>query len=235
MRNEIALLHSKSKIFAIRVEQARQIIKNALQKIKSPYVAFSGGKDSTVVYSLVREYISDISAIWSDDEWFLPETFEYIQRLQQSGLNVQQIRTNAIHTEWFRVKGDWDGIPDYARCHNFDGVFLGLRQEESAIRRVHLRTLGSLFYAKKDGFWHCNPIHNWTWQDVWAYILSKGIDYNKAYDKLEEMGIDPKHQRIGPFAVERVLGHGQIVILKRGWIDLYNQFAAEHPEVKIYT
>lgn len=234
MRNEVALFHAKSKGFGLRVVQAKQIIEKALLEIKSPYVALSGGKDSTVVYSLVREYLPNVPAIWSDDEWFLPETLEYIRRLQQSG-DVRQIRTNATHTDWFQIKGDWDGIQDYARHHNFDGVFLGLRQEESAARRVHLRTMGSLFFAKKDGFWHCNPVHNWTWQDVWAYILSKGIDYNKAYDKLEEMGIDPKNQRVGPLAVERVLGRGQMVILKRGWPDLYNRFLADHPEAGSYV
>lgn len=235
MRNEVVLFNAKSKGFSFKVERARQIIERALSRMGSPYVALSGGKDSTVVYSLVREFLPTIPAIWSDDEWFLPETLEYIQRLQQSGSDVRQIRTNTTHTEWFQIKGDWDSIQDYARQHNFDGVFLGLRQEESAARRVHLRSLGSLFFAKKDGFWHCNPIHDWTWQDVWAYILLKGIDYNKAYDKLEEMGIDPQHQRIGPFAVERVLGYGQMVILKRGWPDLYNRFAAEHPEARSFV
>jgi len=235
MRNEVALFHARSKAFRFQVEQARRTIEKSLLEMKSPYIALSGGKDSTVIYSLVREFLPDIPAIWSDDEWFLPETLEYIQRLQQNGLDVRQIRTNAWHAEWFQIKGDWDGIQDYARQHDFDGVFLGLRQEENNTRRVHLRTMGKLFLAKSDGFWHSNPIGDWSWKDVWAYILSNNIDYNKAYDKLEEMGIEPKFQRIGPLAVEGVLGYGQMVILKRGWLDLFNRFAAEHPEARAYV
>lgn len=234
MRNEVALFHAKSKGFAFHVSKAKQIIEEALSKIQNPYVALSGGKDSTVVYELVREYIPNIPAVWSDDEWFLPETLEYIQRLQQGG-DIRQIRTNATHADWFQIKGDWDGIQDYARHHNFDGVFLGLRQEENNTRKIHLRTMGNLFHAKSDEFWHCNPIGDWTWKDVWAYILSKGIDYNKAYDKLDEMGIEPMYQRVGPLAVDRVLGRGQLVILKRGWLDLFNRFAEAHPEARAYV
>jgi 3'-phosphoadenosine 5'-phosphosulfate sulfotransferase (PAPS reductase)/FAD synthetase len=235
MRNESALLYSKMPMFKWRVKNARTIISRALEASAFPYVALSGGKDSTVVFSLVREFLPSVPAIWSDDEWFLPETLEYIQRLQSNGLDVRQIRTNAWHAEWLQVKGDWDGIPDYAKNQGYDAVFLGLRQDESSIRRVHLRKLGPLFLAKKDNVWHCNPIHDWTWQDVWAYIVSNNVDYNKAYDRLEAIGVEPEHQRIGPFAVESVLGYGQLVILKRGWPEMFNRFAAEHPEARAYA
>jgi 3'-phosphoadenosine 5'-phosphosulfate sulfotransferase (PAPS reductase)/FAD synthetase len=235
MRNEVALYHAKSKIHHTRVDQARRIVDGALITMRAPYMALSGGKDSTVVYDLVREQLPDIPAVWSDDEWWLPETLEYIQRLQQARLDVRQIRTKTRHTDWFQCQGDWEDLQDYARQHQFDGVFLGLRQEESNARRMHLRTFGSLFWAKKDQVWHCNPIGAWTWQDVWAYILTKGIDYNRAYDRLDEIGIEPQYQRIGPLAVERVLRLGQLVVLKRGWPELFNRFAAEHPEARLYV
>ena len=188
-----------------------------------------------MVYSLVREVLPDIPAVWSDDEWWLPETMEYIQRLQTAGLDVRQIRTNDSHAEWFQVTGDWDGIPDYARHQGWDLCYLGLRQEESNARRMHLRTLGPLFFAQSDQFWHCNPIHQWSWKDVWAYIYSNEVDYNRAYDRLDEIGVEPEHQRIGPLAVERVLSFGQLVILKRGWPDLYNKFCDKYPEARLYS
>lgn len=173
--------------------------------------------------------------MWSDDEWWLPETKEYIDRLLATSGDVTQIRTNAWHADWFQIVGDYDGIPHYAKQMGYDGVFLGLRRDESVERRLHLSTLGPLFLAKSDGFWHCNPIHDWEWQDVWAYILSRNLDYNRAYDKLEDMGIPPDKQRIGPLAVSRVLEYGQMAILKRGWPDLFNRFAAEHPEARQYV
>ncbi len=235
MRNEIAALHAKSKCFQYKLACARKIIKEAVSKTNQAYVALSGGKDSTVVYGLLCEYLANPPAVWSDDEWWLPETKQYIERLQASGLDVRQIRTNAHHTEWFEISGDYNGIPDYARRQEWELCFLGLRQEESKMRKIHLRKYGPLYFAKSDGFWHCNPIHQWTWRDVWAYIISNGLDYNRAYDRLEEIGVEPEYQRIGPFAVERALNYGQLAILKRGWPDLFNRFASKHPEARLYV
>jgi 3'-phosphoadenosine 5'-phosphosulfate sulfotransferase (PAPS reductase)/FAD synthetase len=235
LRNEIASLHARTSTHRHLVDAARRTVARALDAGAVPYVALSGGKDSTVVLSLVRELLPSIPAVWSDDEWWLPETGEYIERLRRADVDVRQIRTNARHTEWFQVHGDYDGIPDYAIQQGFGLVFLGLRQEESNARRMHLRKLGPLFLAKSDGAWHCNPIHNWTWRDVWAYIVTNGLDYNKAYDRLEEIGVPPEQQRIGPLAVERVLALGQIAVLKRGWPDVYYRFVAVHPEAAIYT
>ena len=235
MRNEIAALHAKSKCFQYKLACARKIIKEAVSKTNQAYVALSGGKDSTVVYNLLREVFQNPPAVWSDDEWWLPETKQYIERLQISGLDVRQIRTTAWHTDWFTIAGDYDGIPAYAKTQDWRLVLLGLREEESSARRVHLRTLGALFFAQSDNFWHCNPIWDWTWRDVWAYIISNGLDYNRAYDRLEEIGVEPEYQRIGPFAVERALNYGQLAILKRGWPDLFNRFASKHPEARLYV
>lgn len=232
---DIALLHARTGIYKRRLAEARRIVSEALSKSAAPYVAFSTGKDSTVVAGLVREQRPAIPLTWSDDQWYLPESLEYVTRLKQAGVDVRQIRTSAHHADWFSVAGDWDGIPDYARQQEWNLVFLGLRQEENSYRRIHLRKFGPLFLAASDGYWHCNPIWQWTWRDVWAYIHSTGLDYNRAYDKMAEMGIPPERQRIGPLAVERVLGYGQLAILKRGWPDLFNEYAARHPEARSYT
>ena len=233
-RNEIAALHARTTVFQSRVKSAQRIVQNALEMAGvRPYVALSGGKDSTVVFDLVKNIDPDIPGIWSDDEWWLPETLTYIEKLKGLGCDVRQIRTTAHHTDWFEIEGDYDGIPDYAEQQGWNLVFLGLRQEESSARRVHLRTFGPLFETKS-GVWHCNPIHRWTWQDVWAYIMSHNLDYNRAYDRLEEIGVEPEHQRIGPFAVERALGFGQLTVLKKGWPDLYNRFCQAHPEARFF-
>lgn len=115
------------------------------------------------------------------------------------------------------------------------GVFLGLRADESGDRKAHLRNLGTLYRAQKTGKWHCNPVAWWSVEDVWAYILSNGIDCNAAYDRLDEMGIAPRDQRIGPLVVERVVGRGQIAILRRGWPAIYRDLASRFPEAATYT
>ena len=231
IKREIALLHAVTKIHKMRVRQSERIIRAAIEKCPSWYIAFSGGKDSTVIAALVRKFLPGVPLVWSDDEWYLPETEEYMRRME----NLHHIRTNDWHAEWFQVSGDWNGIPDYGHAQGWEGAFLGLRQGESSQRRLHLRRYGTLYYAENNQQWQCNPISDWDWKDVWAYIFSNELDYNHAYDRLDEIGIEPERQRIGPFAVECVLGYGQLAILKRGWPELFNRFAAEFPEVRCYV
>lgn len=232
MISPIIKLHAKTKAFEKKLLQAQKIVTEAYTKCSFWYVALSGGKDSTVVYNLLDKRIP---AVFSDDEWWLPETEAYIRGLIDNGHDVRWIRTEATHTDWFSTEGDWKGIPDYAAHNDWQGVFLGLRKDENSHRRMHLNRCGPLFYAQSDSFWHCSPLANWSVIDVWAYIYSRQIEYNKAYDKLSEMGIPIERQRIGPLAVERVLGYGQLAVLKKGWPDLYNRFARKYPEARAYV
>ena len=83
--------------------------------------------------------------------------------------------------------------------------------------------------------WQCNPIAHWTVMDVWAYIHIHAIAYNKAYDILTALRVPLDEQRIGALAQRTVLGYGQLEILKRGWPDLFNRFAARFPEARAYV
>lgn len=232
-RNAEALYRAHQRIFQRRIDSAKTIIDRALVKSEHGFVSFSGGKDSTVLADLVRRRAPDIPCIWSDDEWWMPETGEYMDRMRAAGMNLLQIRTKTRHTEWWKINGPETDLQRFAKKQDIDLVFLGLRTEESKQRSLTLFRQGPLA-LEKDGFWHCNPLWDWTWQDIWAYILSRNLDYNRAYDKLDDLGVPPERQRIGPLAVDRVLGFGQIAILKRGWPDLYDRFVAEHPEAGTY-
>lgn len=225
------LARSMLPVYKQRVRQALSVVRRALKATNGWHVALSGGKDSTVVYDLVRTFNPDAPAIWSDDEYYLPETIQYINGLIEDGANVHHIRTNAQHRDWFTVSGDWNGIDDYAKANGWSGgVFLGLRKQENNYRRAHLNSFGTLFYSEKDQLWHCNPIADWKTEDVWAYIVSRRLKYNLAYDKLAEIGVDLEHQRIGPFATERATEMGALAVLRRGWPDEYLRFVNNHPE-----
>lgn len=237
----LARLYSQTKLFHSRMDCSFELIRKALLECDSWYIALSGGKDSTVVYHLVRSILPEIAALYVDEEWLLPETEEYLQRFSQL-YSLHRIRKRDEHAEWFTAwEGDaeaWTGknvTGRYAHSQGWDGAFIGLRAEENNRRKMHLRTGGRLFFNQGRQIWQCNPIHNWTWQDVWAYIVSNDLDYNHAYDRLDEIGIEPERQRIGPLAQRRVLGYGQLQILKRGWPELFNKFAAEFPEARLYV
>jgi 3'-phosphoadenosine 5'-phosphosulfate sulfotransferase (PAPS reductase)/FAD synthetase len=240
-------MHARTRQFAHKLNRTRDIIAEALSVMHSPYVAFSAGKDSSVVLHLVRSLASDVPAVWGDDEWNLPETYELVQATP----HCYRIAARVWHAAWFT---SWDtdepklpegtvwvdaprndGLQTFARQQGYDGVFLGLRADESSMRRKHLRTFGPLFFAKKHNVWQCNPIAWWNLYDVWAYIMTHHVPYNRAYDRLAEIGVPLERQRVGPIAVERVLRLGQLQWLKRGWPELFNQFAMRFPEARTYV
>lgn len=243
---EALLLRSTLPKFRRRVEQAQEIIRACLERAANPYVAFSAGKDSTVVLHLVRSIAPDTVAHFGHEEWLLPETDALIAATG----NVIKSALPDTHAEWFSAWQDPARVPDdvqyidpaqytefnYARKKfGWDGVFLGLRADENGRRRLHLRSHGLLFFAQNYQVWQCNPIGWWTVEDVWAYILSRGVDYNRAYDVLAGLGLPLREQRVGPLAVERAIGYGQLAILRRGWPQLYAAFVAKYPEAASYT
>ncbi len=236
IQHKVDLMHAKLPAFKKKVAASLELIRTCTAN--KMYVAVSGGKDSTVMLDLVRTVAPATPAIFSDDEWMLPETETYLEQVT----NLTRIASPAWHSYFFvsnKKKRDdirWiegaanNSMQTYAR-QKYDCAMIGLRKDESSKRRIHIRVHGDKFTTKA-GMTQCYPLANWTTDDIWAYIRSEGIGYNKAYDKMSAMGLPRHEQRVGPFAVEAVLGYGQMVILKKGWTDMYNRFAAEYPEAR---
>jgi len=190
---EALILYASTPSHKKKVTVARAIIKQAFELLPEEkwYVAFSGGKDSTVVFNLVTEIYPSVVGLWCDDEFYLPETADYINRLKRQDSKIEQVSKKVKHTDWFIANNDnkADVLDIYNR---YEGVFLGLRAQENTNRRKYLRKYGPLYYAKKGSItqgWLCNPIAWWKTEDVWAYIYINQLDYNRAYDKLSEIGV----------------------------------------------
>lgn len=223
---QTCLVHSKSAAFAKNVGKANDLIMSVLKEVEYPAIPFSCGKDSTVVYHLVKDIGPDIPAFYWDDEFILTDSTDYMKRVGEI-----EIRKNAAkHASWFETNvGEIDNLSD------FDTIFLGLRAEENSYRRKNLGKMGLAYFSKKSNYNVINPIGWWGILDVWAYIFSTQRDYNIAYKKMAANDVDYKNQRIGPFANDRALGYGQIYVLKRCFPDDYNRFITKYPIAKSYV
>lgn len=243
--HNLFLLHARLPAFARKVAQAERSISEALAVMQRPYVSFSGGKDSSVLLHLVRCQAPECPAILSDDEWLLPET----EALIAATPNLIRVARPLEHAAWFTAweHGRSATLPDSAEWvdgsrwqwardeRGHDGVFLGLRADENARRRLYLRRFGPAHFSATHQMWHINPLAWWSVRDVWAYLHSREVPHNAAYDVLTRLGVPREQQRVGPLAVERVLGYGQLAILKRGWPALWNRFVAAYPEASAYV
>lgn len=241
-------LHALLRAHQCAEERARQIISQALQKAKHPYIAFSTGKDSVVLADLVWEQDRNVPAVYFDADCAFPESKALLTRYVGAGKPILHWPCEPFFETLHRVGG-----PSSARCevetmrstvyrpiksllkeYDFDGAFIGLRAEESKQRRDLLSRRGQLFWQKRDALWECLPIGHFTYMDVWASIVAHNLDYCAVYDKLMELGVLPEDCRLSYWAGETKQRWGRWAILKRGWPELFNRFAAEFPEVRNY-
>lgn len=246
---ELFRLHSHLRAFRRLVAKTKEIITEALGKTRNPYIAFSTGKDSVVMADLVWQQCPEVPAVYFDADCAFPESSALLSRYESAGHNVIRWKCEPLLETLKRVGG-----PTSDRCevetmrstvyhpirrllaeYHFDGVFLGLRGEECYGRMKLAQVRGELFWQKRDSLWECIPISRWTWKDIWAYIVSQDVDYCGVYDKLMEMGLPPEDCRLSYWAGETKRRWGRWAILKRGWPELFNRFAAEFPEVRGYV
>lgn len=183
---ETFLLHSRTEGFQRHIEIAQEIIKNALQKYRKPYIAFSGGKDSTCMMHLVLQQKPDTMILhWDYGRYFIPLEMhqEIIENTKKIGAKNLRIETSTKYERLGREARNIIGtemigklIPQLIE-EGYDAVFVGLRRLESLKRKRRINAGRSLTEMPE-----IFPIHLWSWMDVWAYVISNDLPYLSHYD-----------------------------------------------------
>jgi len=188
--------------------QAMDIIEEALEIAEKPCVAWSGGKDSTVVLYLVRQLKPDVIVVWNNTTNEFPETIRFVRSLAKEwNLNFHEIRPTMTFWEVMdkygfpkpRFPGGTPKCCEYLKekpsvdfylKEGIDVIFDGLTTWESKVRRATLFSRGPIRVVKNIGrrnlkktIIKASPIWNWRPEEVWAYIEKEGIPVNPAYKK----------------------------------------------------
>lgn len=236
-------LHARLATFARRVSLARERVAEWLSLCERPYVSFSTGKDSVCVLALVREVAPKTPAVYWDAECGFPETYELLERtpdcrkfatdepmletLRRCGLRGGEVETETMRTTV------WNPVRRFLKESGCDGAAYGLRAEESRGRRMNALARGGVFYAKQYGVWMCQPVWDWSYADVWAFIVTRGLDYCKTYDQMWDM--PEREQRISYWAGETNREWGRFAWLKRNYPQLWNRLVEAVPEASTYV
>lgn len=160
-------------------------------------VSFSGGKDSTVVSSIVRRALgaSNILHVFGDTTLEDPNTYEYVQSFMEENPTipffspaaehdfhqlVEEIGPPSRQMRWCCTIMKAGPINALLQAFGDQKVltFYGVRRAESKQRsEYHAVTSG----AKIGNQITASPVIDWTDFDVWLYILRNRILFNKSY------------------------------------------------------
>lgn len=77
--------------------------------------------------------------------------------------------------------------------HDYHGSFVGLRAEESRGRLLYARVYGSVYQNRKDDTWQICPLLGWSHDDVFGYIVRRGLPLHPYYRAAYELGGAGEH------------------------------------------
>ncbi len=183
-------------------DEAMQYIQSVSKKFdaSSMFVSFSGGKDSTVTSNLVIRALSNecIPHIYGDTTLEYPTSGRYIEEFKKSypktpllvAKNVDQDFQNLCEVvgppsrvmRWcctiFKTGAITKKIEQLFKNKMRLLSFQGIRRAESLSRSKYDRDTDSPKISKQQV---ASPIIDWTDFDVWLYILTNKIPFNRAY------------------------------------------------------
>jgi len=148
------------------------------------YLAFSGGKDSVVIYDLAQRAGVKFTSYFSMTTVDPPEVHAFIRehypdviwKKPKNGMFQLIRKKSMLPTRVIRF------CCYYMKEIGGSGqtVLLGVRKSESLNRRNR-----SIYEESRrtKGKWFVNPILDWTDDDVWTYIRKRKLPYCSLYDE----------------------------------------------------
>ena len=182
-----------------RIQESLCIIEKMLDLSKKPYIALSFGKDSLVMLDLVYSIAPGLRCLFlKSEETFLMYNYEDLieHYTHFHGLNLHIVDTHRLsesNYNWVaaRAAGHRDFMLDDF-FEGYDGVFMGLRIEESKARRYTLikpenNTLGKRIMqyrtGRREGMYRCCPMADWSAWEIRTYAEWKSLPLLDVYQE----------------------------------------------------
>lgn len=164
-----------------RIEESVKILRT-FEPAEGYYLAFSGGKDSTVLYAVAQEAGIKFDAHYNVTTADPPELVRFIRqhypdvKWERSGWTMWTLiphklmpptRLSRYCCEFLKEGGGEGRV-----------VLTGVKRSDSTSRR---KTLA--YSCRKKGKAVVAPLINWCDDEIWAYIKGRGLAYCELYDQ----------------------------------------------------
>lgn len=248
-------LNAKLSSFKKKVEKSKKIIEEMMDKCKKPYIAWSSGKDSTAMTYLILEEMGYKLKLFSEKEDItFPDEIKYIKMMVKKyrwDVDIispdistwdllllpqnKDIFNKKHHTKLIDKNGNKRNLFDecikkFKEYYKPDGVFLGIRADESKARRIHIRKKGYTYHTKYDDLYHCNPIAFWNSKDVFSYLISRSIPILPLYYKTTTEQVERlRNGNWIPFGLS--IQFGDVLFLRKEYPELHQKLKKHFPEV----
>lgn len=198
-----------------KIKKSRQLI----HKIGSQYtpekiaVAWTGGKDSTVLLDLVRRAYNNqvpFKVFFNDSTLEFPEVYQFVKRItQQWQLDLLQIKPTEKELAGFNQSPP-QKQKELLRKMKISAINRAIKQYHfsvflSAIRRdEHPARAQEKFLSPRKDHLRVHPVLHFTEKDIWDYVKQENVPYVPLYDQgYRSLGAQPFTKRAQPGKGER--------------------------------
>jgi len=195
-----------------KITKSKDIIRKALKKFEKDKIAiaWTGGKDSTVVLHLTREVCGGripVRIFFNDSGLEFPEVLEFVKKISRDW-KLDLIRVRHAKCDLEKLKRTSDArlaretkiraIEQGIREHKINTYIVGIRHDEHPSRAKEI-----VFSPRKDHM-RIHPILHFMERDIWDYIKKFKVPYVSLYDKgYRSLGEKPFTKPAGPDKSER--------------------------------
>lgn len=184
---------TKTKDFTWKVKEAQKVLKAAFDKWpKDIALAWTGGKDSTVLLNMIRELNNGkvpCPVMFIDHSLHFPETIEFAEKLAKDwNLDLITVKPRKALAKLAKEKnpekrgeisrmGKIEAVDKAVKTYGWRALVVGIRWDEHSARA------SEQYLSKRENHWRVHPILHFTEKDIWNYIKKLGVPYNPLYDQ----------------------------------------------------
>jgi len=248
---ELYMTYSSTLIHKRKVEKSRAYIEEYLMKGIKSYGSISGGKDSTAMMHLIHQIDNTVPFVSEKDDMDFPNELEYMEQLRElyqldltiisPDVKLWDVVKDHNFMEDIHSKGTnfsdmyfYSLLRNYQAQHGYEGVFLGLRAEESKGRKFNYMTKGVIYYNESWQQTVCQPLAEWKAADVFAYLFSNDIPILDVYFKTKFVGT-PEKIRKSWILPSAQANRGQAVWLKYYYPEIFRRLAIINPQIRNFV